>query len=414
MSETSNGARRGGIFAAFSIRSFRFQWSADVLSTWGFEMESLILGWYILIETESALLVAAVGALRFGGTLISPLVGVVADRFARRTLMVWMRALFSVLCLGIIVTDSMGALGPLMVLLIAGTAGLLRPAEHIIRNSLIADTVPKAHLVNAVGFSRTTNDTARIFGALAGAGLLASVGIGKAYMVITVMYLLAMCLTFGITLERPRPGATRATPWRDLRMGLRYVRQEKIIHLIMWLALLANVTAFPLTHGLLPVIAKDLYGLDELGLALMTALAALGSLAGSLFVAFMLRSRRVEPYMLWALVVWHLLVVAFALTPPSWLGWVILAAIGVASSTSMVTMAVALLDYTSAEFRGRVQGVRMLAVYGLPLGLLTAGMLIENISLITTLVVYGSSGFLLALWATLKWSSLTRSVNSYH
>ena len=49
-------------------------------------METLILGWYILIETESALLVAAVGALRFGGTLISPLVGVVADRLARRTL----------------------------------------------------------------------------------------------------------------------------------------------------------------------------------------------------------------------------------------------------------------------------------------------------------------------------------------
>ena len=51
-----------GVFASFSIRSFRFQWFADVLSTWGFEMETLILSWYILVETDSPVLLAAVGA----------------------------------------------------------------------------------------------------------------------------------------------------------------------------------------------------------------------------------------------------------------------------------------------------------------------------------------------------------------
>ena len=79
-------------------------------------------------------------------------------------------------------------LGPMVVLVIAGVAGLLRPAEHVIRNSLIADTVPKELLANAVGFSRTTNDSARIIGALAGAGLLATLGIAVAYSVITAMY----------------------------------------------------------------------------------------------------------------------------------------------------------------------------------------------------------------------------------
>ena len=100
------------VLASFSIRSFRYQWSADVLSTWGFEMETLILGWYILVETDSAILLASVGALRFGGTLLSPMVGVMADRIARRKLMVWMRCVLSLLAVVIIVADEGGFLGP--------------------------------------------------------------------------------------------------------------------------------------------------------------------------------------------------------------------------------------------------------------------------------------------------------------
>ena len=41
--------------APFRIRSYRFQWPADLLVSWAFEMETLILGWYVLVETGSVL-----------------------------------------------------------------------------------------------------------------------------------------------------------------------------------------------------------------------------------------------------------------------------------------------------------------------------------------------------------------------
>ena len=56
---------------SFRIRSFRFQWGADSFATWASEMETLLLGWYVLVDTGSPLLVGLVGALRFGGTLLS-------------------------------------------------------------------------------------------------------------------------------------------------------------------------------------------------------------------------------------------------------------------------------------------------------------------------------------------------------
>ena len=37
--------------AAFHVQSFRFQWPADLLASWAFEMEALILGWYVMVHT---------------------------------------------------------------------------------------------------------------------------------------------------------------------------------------------------------------------------------------------------------------------------------------------------------------------------------------------------------------------------
>ena len=58
--------------AAFRVPSFRFQWSSDLLTSWAFEMETLVLGWYVLVNTGSVLWLTAFGSLQFLGTLASP------------------------------------------------------------------------------------------------------------------------------------------------------------------------------------------------------------------------------------------------------------------------------------------------------------------------------------------------------
>ena len=74
------------MLAAFRVRSFRFQWPADLLTSWAFEMETLILGWYVLVETGSVLWLTVFASLSFVGTLIAPMFGVVGDRIGHRDL----------------------------------------------------------------------------------------------------------------------------------------------------------------------------------------------------------------------------------------------------------------------------------------------------------------------------------------
>jgi len=44
------------MLAPFRVRAFRFQWPADLLTNCAFEMETIILGWWIYTETGSVTL----------------------------------------------------------------------------------------------------------------------------------------------------------------------------------------------------------------------------------------------------------------------------------------------------------------------------------------------------------------------
>src|SRR5258707_13791618 len=92
-----SGLARPSALAPFRVRNYRFQWPADLLTSWAFEMETLILGWYVLVETGSVLLLTLFASLSYTGTLIAPIFGVVGDRIGHRDLLAMMRAAYAVL-----------------------------------------------------------------------------------------------------------------------------------------------------------------------------------------------------------------------------------------------------------------------------------------------------------------------------
>src|SRR5512144_2641976 len=103
---------RPSTFAPFRIRSFRFQWPADLATSWAFEMEMLILGWYILTETGSVVLLTLFAALFNLGTLVAPMLGVVGDRIGQRNLLFAMRAAYTVFATVLTTLIVTGTLSP--------------------------------------------------------------------------------------------------------------------------------------------------------------------------------------------------------------------------------------------------------------------------------------------------------------
>ena len=99
--------------APFRIRSYRFQWPADLLTSWAFEMETLILGWYVLVETNSVVMLTMFGALLYGGTLIAPIVGVWSDRIGHRNMLSGMRAIYALVAATLMTLAFTGSAEPI-------------------------------------------------------------------------------------------------------------------------------------------------------------------------------------------------------------------------------------------------------------------------------------------------------------
>jgi SNF family Na+-dependent transporter len=70
---------------------------------------------------------------------------------------------------------------------------------------------------------------------------------------------------------------------------------------------------------------------------------------------------------------------------------------------SMITIAVILMRTASERFRGRVMGVRMLTIYGLPIGLLAAGSLIDRVGFVATATLYVAAGLAMLMAIAVHW-----------
>jgi hypothetical protein len=82
---------------------------------------------------------------------------------------------------------------------------------------------------------------------------------------------------------------------------------------------------------------------------------------------------------------------------------VLLVLAGLSQNLCVTPLAVSLLNHSSAAYRGRVMGVRILAVWGLPLGLLLAGPLIGQLGFALTATLYSAIGLAFTVLIALHW-----------
>jgi MFS family permease len=405
-----SGGARSSALAPFHIRNYRFQWPSDLLTSWAFEVETLVLGWYIMVETGSVLLLTVLASLQYVGTLVAPIFGMIGDRMGHRDLLAAMRFTYTVLSATTMTLALTGYLAPFNVMIIVAIMGLIRPSDLGVRGALLADIMPPAQLIGAISLSRTTQDSARIAGALTGAGLFAILGIGFTYVAITGLYFVAAILM--LCLARPAQshgsfdhtshGLPGSALLRDLKEGIVYAWSGPGMRAALCVAFLANLTAFPLTNGLLPYVARDIFHTDQTGLGYLSASFAVGSLIGSITVS-LAGGLRIARLLIGATLAWYAMLLVFVEIRAMPVAMACLVLAGMAQSMSMISAAVILMRSASAHLRGRVMGVRMLVIYGLPLGLLAAGSLIDLIGYSATGTLYAVFGLIAMTAIALRW-----------
>ena len=96
--------------------------------------------------------------------------------------------------------------------------------------------------------------------------------------------------------------------------------------------------------------------------------------------------------MLWSAAAWFFAIFLFGQTRSLPFGLVLLFLSGFMQSLCLVPVAVVMLRGAAERMRGRVMGMRVLAVWGLPLGLLASGPIIAGLGYTACTVIYAGLG----------------------
>jgi hypothetical protein len=130
---------------------------------------------------------------------------------------------------------------------------------------------------------------------------------------------------------------------------------------------------------------------------------AFGAFVGSILMTRSGIKTELARIMIVAAVIWHVLVLVFAQMTSLRAGIGMLMLCGFTQSLTMVCHTVILLSTSSQRYRGRIMGVRMLAIYSLPVGLLVAGGLISLIGFRLTASIYAVLGLAFTVLIAVKW-----------
>lgn len=353
------------------------------------QVAMMAMQWLITDLTESRLLITMVAFVQ-GGTIfvLSPLGGVVADRVAKRRLLVFGRvSMFAIVwtLAWLVMSDRILILHIMATSLIGGVLiSALQPATQ----TFVFDLVGRERLENAVALNATGSGVAQVLGPAAGGVLLAGIGIAGTLAVAGGGILMAAGLLLAIPLAGKLTRAERQHPLRELREGFRWVWGDRGVRLVM----LASTTAFfnGAVFSLRPVFARFVLDVGELGLGAMAASQGVGTVLGALWLASLASFHRVGVWIIGSSFAFSLVVVlyAFSFSLPYIL--VIEFLMGVTGQVWMVTTMAGLQLAVPDEMRGRIIGmVFMVAQLGF-LGQPLVGALADRVGDQIALGVYGA------------------------
>jgi MFS family permease len=354
-------------------RNFGLVWLSTTLAAMGSQMETLVLGWYVLTLTDSPFLVGMVAAARLGLNFLALFAGAIADRVSRQSLLTaveYVTAALSLIMLGLILS---GMLEVWHIFVLTLVSGLVRMFQTPSAQALVADTLAPDRIANGAALTIMGRNLATIVGPLAGGVLFQSSGAEGAYFAIVLLYVLsgsAALLVRAPQTTNPKSGGSVLS---TTLQGLKYVKGEQVLWATLLLAVIANLTGWPLHTSLMPIFARDVLGTGAAGLGMLMSAFGVGALFGSMGLAWVRNLRYAGRLLLVAIVLWHASMVAFAASTSIPLSLGILVLTGMSFSATQVLMLTVLLRTTPPDYRGRVMGLRVLAIYGHALGSMSSG-----------------------------------------
>jgi MFS family permease len=363
-------------------------------SSLGSRMAYAAVLWHVYELTASPILLGSVGITQLLPVLIiGPLGGVLADRFDRRTLLLWTQLVQAVptALLGVLtLTDTLTAWHLFGLVLCVSFAESIDTAA---RKALIPSITPTEHLGGAMALADMVKNGAKLAGPALMGFVAAMASIGLVYLLNAVSFVLmaGVLTTLHRSSQRTSTDPSRPiAPLQALRQAARFIRHTPMVWGLLVLDFVA--TLFASAVDLLPMYATEVLHLDVGEYGLLASGVAVGALSASAVMVRMPIPRVPGRTCVGAGLLFGMGATALGLVDQFWPAFACLAVLGAADTVGTVVRNTVRELITPDELRGRVGALASLvtksgprvgeweagvvaAIWGVQASMLTGGVL---------------------------------------
>ena len=365
-------------------------------------LEMLAVAVFAYQHTGSPFVVALLTMLRMlPMALFGAPIGAAAERIQKRTALVLVTLSMLLCSIALAVLAWSGTLEVWHLALASFISGLAWTTDNPVRRTMIGEVVGPERMSAAMSLDVGANNASRMLGPTVGGILLATLGIGGAFVVSVAGYLVAVTVALRVRHRNTAAPLGGVSVLERMIEGLMLVWSDRRLTGIMVITVIYNTFGWPFTT-MIPVIGQDDLDLGPAGIGLLASMDGVGAFCGAVVIALFAKPRHFARLFIGGTAIYLAMLPVFALTSHAVLAGSVLLLTGLANAGFSIMQATLVYLSAPAEMRSRVYGVLSVCIGIGMIGFLHLGWLAGLIGAPWAIVTTGIEG-LLALLLTRRW-----------
>ncbi len=379
-----------------------------LISVIGSQMQVAALYWQIreLTVTPNPLALGGIGFARFFPLVLFSLIGgTVADTLNRRWIIFTAQSVMAVVAAVLAYLTFTGSITIWTIYILTAIQASAIAFDIPARQAMIPNIVSREDLPNAFSMTSIAHNTAAIIGPALGGIIIATLGQGYTYLFNSISFLavLIALLMIGTVPQDKNKAPGISLP--AIMDGLRFIISKPIIFSTMILDFFA--TFFASVNTMMPIVARDILQVGEVGYGWLVSAESIGSVAAGLVMSQIQTLRKQGPLLLISVVAFGGATILFGLSNTFLAAMVTLMLIGAADTVSTIIRNTIRQLQTPDHVRGRMTSINQIFFQGGPqLGQVEAGVVAQLFG-VPFSIISGGIGTILAVWViSRKWPQL--------
>lgn len=396
MSKATNGLVWANIARALKSRNYRLFFMGQGISLIGTWMQRTALLWLVSTQfpdvRSAAFWLGVVGfSSQIPAIVLTPLAGVLADRWDRRRMIICTQVLAMLQALVLAGLTLTGVIEIWHIIVLSLWLGAVNAVDVPTRQSFIVEMVDRPEdLSNAIALNSSIVNGGRMIGPALGGIMTALFGAGYCFLLNSVSFLAVIVSLLAMHIKPRTITTVRKRILNQMVEGFRYAIGFPPIRGLLLIRALVSLVGIPYA-SLLPVFAGHLLGGGPKSYGMLVTGVGVGALSAGIYLASRSSVLGLGKIIAIASAVLGVGLIVFAFSRSFMLSLMLMPLLGMGQMLVMAPTNTVLQTIVDDDKRGRVMSLNALAFMGMvPIGNLLAGALASHIGPSLTIAIGGS------------------------